>query len=122
MPNSCCPCHACCIEPQTQLHAGRAVFYDAFLTATTSLARKRSLAALAEGRPGGQSLIFDKFLRRGKAGWKRLLNPLTRRVATRLDVVFEDVLEAVGGLDLKSNQAALASGWFRLIRLEKSVR
>ena len=23
MPNSCCPCHACCIEPQAQLHAGR---------------------------------------------------------------------------------------------------
>jgi len=70
-------------------------------------------------RPGGQLLIFDKFLRRGEAGWKRLLNPLTRRIATRLDVVFEDVLETVGGLEVKSNQAALASGWFRLIRLEK---
>ena len=72
-------------------------------------------------RPGGALLIFDKFLRRGEAGWKRLLNPLTRHVATRLDVVFEDVLETVGGLDVKSNQAALASGWFRLIRLEKSA-
>lgn len=70
-------------------------------------------------KPGGQLLIFDKFLRRGEAGWKRLLNPLTRHLATRLDVVFEDVLETVGGLDLKSNDAALASGWFRLIRLEK---
>lgn len=70
-------------------------------------------------KPGGQLLVFDKFLRRGEAGWKRLLNPLTRHVATRLDVVFEDVLETVGGLDLKSNEAALAAGWFRLIRLQK---
>ena len=64
-------------------------------------------------------LIFDKFLRRGESGWKRLLSPLTRHVATRLDVVFEDVLDAVGGLELTANEAALASGWFRLIRLEK---
>jgi len=70
-------------------------------------------------RPGGQLLVFDKFLRRGEAGWKRLLNPLTRHVATRLDVVFEDVLEAVGGIQVRANDAALASGWFRLIRLEK---
>lgn len=70
-------------------------------------------------KPGGQLLVFDKFLRRGEAGWKRVLNPLTRHIATRLDVVFEDVLEAVGGLRLTTNEAALASGWFRLIRLEK---
>jgi phosphatidylethanolamine/phosphatidyl-N-methylethanolamine N-methyltransferase len=70
-------------------------------------------------RPGGQLLVFDKFLRRGEIGWKRWLNPLTRHVATRLDVVFEDVLEQVGGLQVTSNQAALAGGWFRLIRLEK---
>ena len=72
-------------------------------------------------KPGGQLLIFDKFLKRGEAGWKRLLNPLTRHVATRLDVVFEDVLEAVGGVRVTANDAALASGWFRLIRLEKAT-
>ncbi len=72
-------------------------------------------------KPGGQLLIFDKFLRRGESGWKRLLNPLTRHVATRLDVVFEDVLEAVGGVRVTANDAALASGWFRLIRLEKAT-
>jgi len=71
-------------------------------------------------RPGGQLLVFDKFLRRGEAGWKRALNPLTRHVATRLDVVFEDVLEAVDGIKVTANEAALASGWFRLIRLEKA--
>ena len=70
-------------------------------------------------RPGGLLLIFDKFLRRGEAGWKPALNQLTRHVATRLDVVFEDVLDTVVGLKLIANEAALASGWFRVIRLEK---
>ena len=72
-------------------------------------------------KPGGTLLVFDKFLRRGEAGWKRLLNPLTRHVATRLDVVFEDLLDAVGGITVTANEAALASGWFRLIRLKKST-
>lgn len=70
-------------------------------------------------KPGGTLLVFDKFLRRGEAGWKRVLNPLMRHVATRLDVVFEDVLEAVGGIKVTTNEAAEISGWFRLIRLEK---
>ncbi|MDP1603994.1 MAG: hypothetical protein Q8M03_12100, partial [Legionella sp.] len=72
-------------------------------------------------KPGGTLLVFDKFLKRGEAGWKRVLNPLTRHVATRLDVVFEDVLEAVGGIKVTTDEAALASGWFRLIRLEKAT-
>ncbi|OHC62285.1 MAG: phosphatidylethanolamine N-methyltransferase [Rhodocyclales bacterium GWA2_65_19] len=70
-------------------------------------------------KPGGSLLVFDKFMRRGEAGWKRLLNPLTRHVATRLDVVFEDLLDAVGGISVTSNEAAMASGWFRLIRIAK---
>lgn len=70
-------------------------------------------------RPGGQLLVFDKFLQPGEGGWKRWLNPLTRRVATRLDVVFEEVLADIGGLHVLSDQPALASGWFRLIRLQK---
>lgn len=70
-------------------------------------------------KPGGALLVFDKFLRRGEGGWKRALNPLTRHVATRLDVVFEDVLEAVGGITVTANEAALAAGWFRLIRIKK---
>lgn len=72
-------------------------------------------------RPGGQLLVFDKFLKPGEGGWKRLLNPLTRHVATRLDVVFEDVLAAVGTLDVTADEAALAAGWFRLIRLRKPI-
>ncbi len=72
-------------------------------------------------RPGGPILVFDKFLRHGEQGWwKRMLNPLTRRVATRLDVVFEDVLATAPGLACRHDEPALAGGWFRLIRLEKT--
>ena len=71
-------------------------------------------------KPGGQALILDKFLRRDQqAPMRRLLNPLVRRVATRLDVVFEDLLDDVPGLQLASDRAALAGGWFRHIRLHR---
>lgn len=70
--------------------------------------------------PGGSVLIFDKFLRpRQRAPLRRLINPLLRRVATRLDVVFEEVLGEIPELLLESDQPALASGWFRLIRLRR---
>ena len=72
-------------------------------------------------RRGGTLLVFDKFLRPGeRAAWKRALNPLSRRLATRLDVVFEDVLAGAPGLTLVSNAPALRGEWFRLIRLEKA--
>ena len=71
-------------------------------------------------KPGGQVLVFDKFLRRGQpAILRRLINPLMRRVATRLDVVFEDLLSAAPGLMVEHDQPALAGGWFRMIRLRK---
>jgi ubiquinone/menaquinone biosynthesis C-methylase UbiE len=71
-------------------------------------------------RPGGQVLVFDKFLRRGQpALLRRLLNPLVRRVATRLDVVFEDLLAAAPELVPEHDQPALAGGWFRMIRLRR---
>ena len=71
-------------------------------------------------KPGGQLLIFDKFLRRGQpALLRRMANPLVRRIATRLDVVFEDLLAAAPGLVLEYDQPALAGGWLRTIRLRK---
>lgn len=71
-------------------------------------------------RPGGQLLVFDKFLRQGQpALLRRLINPLMRRVATRLDVVFEDLLAAAPELVLEHDQPALAGGWFRMIRLRR---
>ena len=72
-------------------------------------------------RPGGQVLVFDKFLRQGQTAWlRRLANPLLRRVATRLDVVFEEVLAATPALAVEHDQPALVGGWFRMIRLRKS--
>ena len=69
---------------------------------------------------GGSVLIFDKFLLpEQRAPLRQLINPLLRRVATRLDVVFEEVLAGTPQLVLESNQPALASGWFRLIRLKR---
>ena len=71
-------------------------------------------------KPGGRILLFDKFLRRGQRAWlRRCISPLVGRLATRLDVVFEDVLEAAPGLRVLSDQPALARGWFRLIELQK---
>jgi len=71
-------------------------------------------------RPGGQVLVFDKFLRAGQpALLRRLVNPLVRRLATRLDIVFEEVLAAAPDLALEHDQPALAGGWFRLIRLRR---
>lgn len=73
-------------------------------------------------RPGGHILLFDKFLRRGEQAWvRRGLTPLIGQLATRLDVVFEDVLEAVPGLRVLADEPALANGWFRLIELHKDT-
>lgn len=72
-------------------------------------------------RPGGSVLVFDKFLQAGQpARLRRLANPLVRRLATRLDVVFEEVLDAAPALRLVADRPALAGGWFRLIRLTRT--
>lgn len=72
-------------------------------------------------KPGGTVLVFDKFLKRGQpALLRRLANPLVRRLATRLDVVFEDVLGDAPALALEHDQPMLAGGWFRVIRLRRT--
>src|SRR6185312_11381414 len=81
--------------------------------------------ALAEAarvvKPGGELLVFDKFLRHGeRALLRRALSPLASRIATRTDVVFETLLDAVPDVRVMSDEAALAGGWFRRIRLEKA--
>ena len=83
-----------------------------------------SQRALAEAarvlKPGGRILIFDKFLRPGERAWlKRMLNPLLRHVATRTNVVFEELLEACDDLRCLRDEPALAGGWFRHIELHK---
>ncbi|MCC6610269.1 MAG: methyltransferase domain-containing protein [Burkholderiales bacterium] len=82
---------------------------------------RRCLAEAARvTRPGGQLLVLDKFLRPGeRAPVRRTLNALTRRLATRLDVVFESLLAEVGGLEIERDTPALAGGWIRSLVLRK---
>lgn len=62
--------------------------------------------------------MLDKFLRPGeRAPLRRALNALSRHVATRLDVVFEDALAAAPLLAVESDLPVLAGGWFRSIAL-----
>jgi ubiquinone/menaquinone biosynthesis C-methylase UbiE len=71
-------------------------------------------------KPGGHILIVDKFLRPGqRAPLRRLLNLFTRHIATRTDVVLEDVMACCTQLHLKLDEPILARGWFRRIELRK---
>jgi len=71
-------------------------------------------------RQGGCILILDKFLARGRrAPLRRLFSPLAAHIATRLDVVFDDLLEHVPGVAIVHEQPSLAGGWFRLIQLKR---
>lgn len=71
-------------------------------------------------KPGGSVLILDKFLKPGETAWlRRTLNLLSQHVVTRLDVIFEEVLEAVPELKMETDVPVLAGGWFRSIRLTK---
>jgi phosphatidylethanolamine/phosphatidyl-N-methylethanolamine N-methyltransferase len=71
-------------------------------------------------KPGGTIIILDKFLRpQQTALLRRALNPLSRRIATRMDVVFEEVLRETPSLQLVSDVPLLAAGWFRGIVLQK---
>jgi ubiquinone/menaquinone biosynthesis C-methylase UbiE len=72
-------------------------------------------------KPGGTILLFDKFLKSDqRAPLRRLLNVITRRLVTRLDVVFEEVLRAAPELEVVSDTPVLGSGWFRGIVLRKN--
>ena len=71
-------------------------------------------------KPGGKIFIMDKFIRPGQfAPTRRLLNILMRHIATRTDVVFEQLIEQCPQLEVLADRPALLSGWFRLIDLQK---
>lgn len=72
-------------------------------------------------RPGGSIIVFDKFLQPHQNAWlRRALTPVSRRIATRMDVVFEEVLATVPGLSVVSDEPLYANGWFRGIVLKKN--
>jgi len=71
-------------------------------------------------KKNGNIYILDKFLKPGQlAPVRRSLNTVLRHIATRTDVVFEDVLLRCTHLHLVHDEPALAGGWFRLIELTK---
>lgn len=71
-------------------------------------------------RPGGTIVLFDKFLHPHQhAPLRRLFNAVTRRLVTRMDVVFEEVLEAAPELEVVSDTPLLLGGWLRGIVLRR---
>jgi len=76
--------------------------------------------ALRVTRPGGQLFIFDKFLKPGqRALLRRALTPISMRIATRMDVVLEDLLAGHPEATVAVDEPALAGGWFRRVRMIK---
>ncbi len=81
--------------------------------------------ALAEAnrvlKPGGKIHIFDKFLKPGQlAPCRRFINIFSRHIATRTDVIFENLLSEHKELSLMHEEKAMARGWFRFLILEKN--
>ena len=72
-------------------------------------------------RVGGSITIVDKFLRPGeRAPFRRLINPVLRRIATQTNIVFEPLLSRHPELHLLEDEPRLLGGWFRRILLTKT--
>jgi phosphatidylethanolamine/phosphatidyl-N-methylethanolamine N-methyltransferase len=72
-------------------------------------------------KPGGTIILLDKFLQpQQRAPLRRSLSRWTRLFATRMDVVFEEVLQNAPELSVVSDTPMLARGWFRAIVLRRA--
>jgi phosphatidylethanolamine/phosphatidyl-N-methylethanolamine N-methyltransferase len=70
-------------------------------------------------KPSGYVLVMDKFLKPGEAApFRRLINPVIKRLATQTNVVFEEVLSHCDQLDVVVDAPIAANGWFRRIVLQ----
>ncbi|RLA08775.1 MAG: phosphatidylethanolamine N-methyltransferase [Gammaproteobacteria bacterium] len=68
----------------------------------------------------GKIIIIDKFLQKNQpAPIRRFLSPLVGKIATRLDVVFEDLLDNTPALKLIKKEPLLGSDWFYRFELSK---
>lgn len=73
-------------------------------------------------KPGGHIYILDKFLRPGqRAPMRKLLNFFIRHIATRTDVVFEELLNQTPPLTVLRDQSCFPGGWFRTIVVKKGT-
>ena len=71
-------------------------------------------------KPGGTIHIVDKFIGKNKrAPLRRMINPVLRHIATRTDVVIENVLKSTPELECIEDTPLLVNGWFRFIKLVK---
>ena len=71
-------------------------------------------------KPGGKIHILDKFLRPGQlAPMRRVMNVFLRHIATRTDVVFEELLHGTPQLKLLVDEHCFPGGWFRTIVVQK---
>lgn len=69
---------------------------------------------------GGRILVLDKFIKPGeRAIGRRLLNVFMKHIATRTDVVFEDIVSRCPELQVTHDQPAALTSWFRCIELKK---
>ncbi len=72
-------------------------------------------------KPGGKILIMDKFIRAEQSALLlRFINIFIKHIATRTDVIFEELIKTVPQLHITNDKPALFNGWFRLIDLEKT--
>ena len=71
-------------------------------------------------RPGGQALVFDKFLRPGEPAWLRRGEPARQPPSPRaLDVVFESLLPAAPGPKVEPTSRRWLAAGSRMIRLRR---